>query len=93
MQIIVQLCMANMSKKFVHIYFLNLFKLINIYYDFSLVYDSKFKTMFKILMNLLRGDLARLQRCTHPLSGAGDELPRVKPLYYSYEKEIVMYAR
>uniref|UniRef100_A0A915I0G0 Cytoplasmic tRNA 2-thiolation protein 1 C-terminal domain-containing protein n=1 Tax=Romanomermis culicivorax TaxID=13658 RepID=A0A915I0G0_ROMCU len=44
-------------------------------------------------MNLLRGDIARLQRCTHPLSGARDELPRVKPLYYSYEKEIVLYAR
>jgi len=46
-----------------------------------------------ILMNLLRGDMARLQRCTHPLSGAEDDLPRVKPMYYSYEKEIVMYAR
>lgn len=44
-------------------------------------------------MNLLRGDTARLQRCAHPLSGADDELPRCKPLYRSYEKEIVLYAR
>lgn len=44
-------------------------------------------------MNLLRGDTARLQRCAHPLSGSDDELPRCKPLYRCYEKEIVLYAR
>lgn len=45
-------------------------------------------------MNILRGDLARLGRCTSIRTG-NDEMttvPRVKPLKYTYEKEIVMYA-
>jgi len=48
-----------------------------------------------ILMNLLRGDLARLQRCVKPLGKGGpdENVPRVKPLFRCYEKEIVMYAR
>nr|XP_022918294.1 cytoplasmic tRNA 2-thiolation protein 1 [Onthophagus taurus] len=47
-----------------------------------------------VLMNILRGDLARLKRCTSIVtdSSGGDNIPRVKPLIYSYEKEIVMYA-
>lgn len=67
-----------------------------------------------VLMNILRGDTARLGRCTdiktvrNYRSGVfevkiiaivasrfqGDEesIPRVKPLKYTYEKEIVMYA-
>lgn len=46
-----------------------------------------------ILMNILRGDTARLQRCTHIRTGGGENsIPRVKPLKYTYEKEIVMYA-
>lgn len=45
-----------------------------------------------VLMNILRGDVARLQRCTDIRTGGGDSIPRVKPLKYAYEKEIVMYA-
>ncbi|KAI4461614.1 atpase of the pp superfamily-related [Holotrichia oblita] len=45
-----------------------------------------------VLMNILRGDLARLKRCTSIITDSGDGIPRVKPLKYTYEKEIVMYA-
>lgn len=57
-----------------------------------------------ILMNMLRGDVARLSRCTSIVTGAdtaaeleesGAEVmvvPRAKPLKYAYEKEIVLYA-
>lgn len=47
-----------------------------------------------VLMNILRGDTARLRRCTDIKTGSTDEdsIPRVKPLKYTYEKEIVMYA-
>ncbi|KAF6206891.1 hypothetical protein GE061_018127 [Apolygus lucorum] len=45
-----------------------------------------------ILMNIMRGDVARLQRCTSVSSESEGSIPRVKPLKYSYEKEIVMYA-
>merc|ERR1712150_124607 len=53
--------------------------------------------------NILRGGVARLQRCTDAVTGrktgnsgsCNDEenlLPRSKPFKYTYEKEIVMYA-
>lgn len=46
-----------------------------------------------VLMNILRGDTARLRRCTAIRTGGSeDTIPRVKPLKYAYEKEIVMYA-
>ncbi len=57
-----------------------------------------------VLMNILRGDISRLGRCTavstHQLEGgkANEEedsfttVPRSKPFKYTYEKEIVMYA-
>ncbi|KAL8286641.1 hypothetical protein RQP46_004169 [Phenoliferia psychrophenolica] len=58
-----------------------------------------------VLMNVLRGDIARLERCTAITTGADlppleedglDALPRTikrsKPFKYTYEKEIVMYA-
>ncbi|ODM99165.1 Cytoplasmic tRNA 2-thiolation protein 1 [Orchesella cincta] len=45
-----------------------------------------------ILMNLLRGDVARLQRCSNITTGTEGALPRCKPFKYTYEKEIVMYA-
>ena len=60
------------------------------------------------LMNLLRGDIARLGRCVKAITGGdiasntnthdddivgiGGPLPRVKPLITCYEKEIVAYA-
>ncbi|KAL7752297.1 cytosolic thiouridylase subunit Ctu1 [Sorochytrium milnesiophthora] len=55
-----------------------------------------------VLMNLLRGDIARLQRCTDIVTGSDDapadgavgnnDMRRSKPFKYTYEKEIVMYA-
>lgn len=60
-----------------------------------------------VLMNLLRGDISRLGRCTNistfDFEGGGvsdpdqdvhqfHTVPRSKPLKYTYEKEIVMYA-
>ncbi|XP_046403369.1 cytoplasmic tRNA 2-thiolation protein 1 [Ischnura elegans] len=60
-----------------------------------------------VLMNILRGDVARLHRCCDTItqdnqcssgdasssgSNASKDLPRVKPLRYCYEKEIVLYA-
>jgi len=48
-----------------------------------------------VLMNLLRGDVARLGRCAAPRTpggGAGAPLPRAKPFLHAAEKEIVLYA-
>lgn len=46
-----------------------------------------------VLMNILRGDIARLQRCTSiATSDDPSGIPRVKPFKYTYEKEIVAYA-
>jgi cytoplasmic tRNA 2-thiolation protein 1 len=55
-------------------------------------------------MNILRGDIARLQRCTAINTGSEERISRwrrisgitssvrCKPFKYTYEKEIVMYA-
>ncbi|XP_071550930.1 cytoplasmic tRNA 2-thiolation protein 1 [Panulirus ornatus] len=45
-----------------------------------------------VLMNILRGDIARLQRCTAIVTSSEGSIPRSKPFKYTYEKEIVMYA-
>ncbi|KAG5436840.1 hypothetical protein PCANB_001662 [Pneumocystis canis] len=45
-----------------------------------------------IIMNLLRGDIARLVRCTEILTTGESKVKRSKPFKYTYEKEIVMYA-
>lgn len=45
-----------------------------------------------VLMNFLRGDIARLRRCTFITTGSEGAIPRCKPLKYAYEKEIVLYA-
>ena len=46
-----------------------------------------------VLMNILRGDIARLQRCTSIITADDPSgIPRVKPFKYTYEKEIVAYA-
>lgn len=45
-----------------------------------------------VLMNILRGDVARLQRCTAIVTGSEGAISRSKPFKYTYEKEIVMYA-
>ncbi|KAK5662094.1 hypothetical protein OQA88_10209 [Cercophora sp. LCS_1] len=46
-----------------------------------------------VLMNLLRGDMPRLSRSTSIVTGDDrSEVKRSKPLKYSYEKEIVLYA-
>uniref|UniRef100_A0A834VGZ1 Cytoplasmic tRNA 2-thiolation protein 1 n=1 Tax=Sarcoptes scabiei TaxID=52283 RepID=A0A834VGZ1_SARSC len=53
-----------------------------------------------VLMNILRGDIARLGRSTRIVTDISDEedstgwcIRRIKPLKYCYEKEIVLYAR
>ncbi|PVD29242.1 hypothetical protein C0Q70_11839 [Pomacea canaliculata] len=45
-----------------------------------------------VIMNILRGDISRLRRCTAIMTGTDGALPRCKPFKYTYEKEIVMYA-
>ncbi|XP_073011305.1 cytoplasmic tRNA 2-thiolation protein 1 [Typha latifolia] len=45
-----------------------------------------------VLLNILRGDIARLSRCTFITTGEDGPIPRCKPFKYTYEKEIVMYA-
>lgn len=53
-----------------------------------------------VLMNMLRGDISRLGRCTSistasVAASVGEEfsvIPRSKPFKFTYEKEIVMYA-
>ncbi|KAH9578200.1 Cytoplasmic tRNA 2-thiolation protein 1 [Trypanosoma melophagium] len=45
-----------------------------------------------VLMNMLRADLPRLARCTSAVTAGEGLVPRVKPLKYAYEKEIVLYA-
>lgn len=46
-----------------------------------------------VLMNLLRGDTARLDRCTEIVTDSKDSpVKRSKPFKYTYEKEIVLYA-
>ncbi|KAF6172542.1 hypothetical protein GIB67_007055 [Kingdonia uniflora] len=44
-----------------------------------------------ILLNILRGDIARLGRCTSITTGEDGPIPRCKPFKYTYEKEIVIY--
>ncbi|KAF8314729.1 hypothetical protein DL93DRAFT_2058003 [Clavulina sp. PMI_390] len=45
-----------------------------------------------VLMNIMRGDIARLGRCTQISTQGEDTIRRSKPFKYTYEKEIVMYA-
>lgn len=46
-----------------------------------------------VLMNLLRGDTARLENsCTILTQSSGSPIKRSKPFKYSYQKEIVLYA-
>nr|CAD1834094.1 unnamed protein product [Ananas comosus var. bracteatus] len=45
-----------------------------------------------VLLNILRGDIARLlSRCTYITTGEDGPIPRCKPFKYTYEKEIVIY--
>ncbi|CCK68505.1 Ncs6p KNAG_0B00570 [Huiozyma naganishii CBS 8797] len=46
-----------------------------------------------VLMNILRGDVARLEKSTSILtSSKGSPIKRSKPFKYCYQKEIVLYA-
>lgn len=46
-----------------------------------------------VLMNILRGDVARLERSTAIITqSAGSPIRRSKPFKYCYQKEIVLYA-
>ncbi|KAK3001188.1 hypothetical protein RJ639_021893 [Escallonia herrerae] len=42
-----------------------------------------------VLLNILRGDIARLSRCTFITTGEDGPIPRCKPFKYTYEKEIM----
>ncbi|KAG5542831.1 hypothetical protein RHGRI_015810 [Rhododendron griersonianum] len=42
-----------------------------------------------VLLNILRGDIARLSRCTSITTGEEGPIPRCKPFKYTYEKEIL----
>ncbi|BBG94771.1 repressor of lrx1 [Prunus dulcis] len=42
-----------------------------------------------VLLNILRGDIARLSRCTSIVTGEDGPIPRCKPFKYTYEKEII----
>jgi len=44
-----------------------------------------------VVLNILRGDIARLSRCTSITTGEDGPIPRCKPFKYTYEKEIVIY--
>ena len=46
-----------------------------------------------VIMNMLRGDVARLGRCVEIVTKTGEGgVPRARPFKYTHEKEIVMYA-
>ncbi|RCK59524.1 Cytoplasmic tRNA 2-thiolation protein 1 [Candida viswanathii] len=46
-----------------------------------------------VLMNVLRGDVARLESSTNIMTtSAGSPIKRSKPFKYTYQKEIVLYA-
>ncbi|GMM54217.1 Ncs6 protein [Maudiozyma humilis] len=46
-----------------------------------------------VLMNILRGDVARLEKSTSIITqSSGSPIKRSKPFKYSYQKEIVLYA-
>ncbi|SCU86583.1 LAMI_0D02740g1_1 [Lachancea mirantina] len=46
-----------------------------------------------VLMNILRGDVARLEKSTSIITqSAGSPVKRSKPFKFSYQKEIVLYA-
>ncbi|KIK65787.1 hypothetical protein GYMLUDRAFT_370328 [Collybiopsis luxurians FD-317 M1] len=45
-----------------------------------------------VLMNIMRGDIARLGRCTSIVTQGEDTIKRSKPFKYAYEKEIVMFV-
>jgi cytoplasmic tRNA 2-thiolation protein 1 len=48
--------------------------------------------MGRKLISVMRGDIARLGRCTAVTTQGEDTIKRSKPFKYAYEKEIVMYA-
>lgn len=48
--------------------------------------------LFCPLQPVMRGDIARLGRCTSICTEGEDTIRRSKPFKYAYEKEIVMYG-
>lgn len=45
-----------------------------------------------VLLNLIRGDAAKLVRCSEPLSDLDQGVARIKPLCHISQRDIVMYA-
>jgi tRNA(Ile)-lysidine synthase TilS/MesJ len=58
----------------------------------SLFVLHHFNRLFAVILNFLRGDIARLGRCVSVVTGEDGPLSRCKPFKYTYEKEIVLYA-
>ena len=48
--------------------------------------------IFQPFLIVMRGDIARLGRCTSICTQGEDTIRRSKPFKYAYEKEIVMYV-
>ena len=46
-----------------------------------------------VLMNILRGDIGRLQRCTSITTGNEGAIPRCKPFKFTYEKVNFLFIR
>lgn len=65
----------------------------------KLAYFRQYKQLQSLILihldTVLRGDIARVERCTAITTGSGEQgqtVKRSKPFKYAYEKEIVMYA-
>lgn len=48
--------------------------------------------IYQPFLTVMRGDIARLGRCTSICTQGEDTIRRSKPFKYAYEKEIVMYV-
>lgn len=59
----------------------------------SLIIPSPSQSKTQIMVLVMRGDIARLGRCTSICTQGEDTIRRSKPFKYAYEKEIVMCAR
>ena len=64
----------------------------------TVLMNSAFERLFIIVLCanftliVMRGDIARLGRCTSICTQGEDTIRRSKPFKYTYEKEIVMYV-
>ena len=59
---------------------------------YTLIPNSRLITPCPPSYQVMRGDIARLGRCTAICTQGEDTIRRSKPFKYAYEKEIVMYG-